>query len=293
MRKVTILCISLLVVLSVVFAGEAREDGRQRKKHHKCRYESDERGDCETPSNECDLCGQGCDGIDIIDVPKIPKCFDQGRIQCPPDTTWNCSGCYGTVGYPCDTGDQCLPGLTCTNGACSGNCQGDDYCPGNLPNCVSGKCSQCVSNADCTTSPYLTCDRTNTCVQCVANPNCTSNVTYPVCNNRTETCVQCLANSDCKNPNSPLCKISSGTCVQCLTNSDCPSGSICTPNNTCVVNVLGGPCVFSAHDDCPSGVFCNATIGTPNGICGGKGATCTANANCSSNNCDIANGKCL
>lgn len=151
-------------------------------------------------------------------------------------------------------------------------CPADLHCSGNL-------CSQCASDADCTSSGLLRCEPTrHRCVACVTTADC--DVGYACdslanrclkkcggdvdckgqhgCDEHRLVCYQCDEDRECSgSPLGSLCASDGSGCVQCRKNTDCP-------NQLC--DQLSGRCV-----DCRDGLDC------PSRLCSPATFTCLSN----------------
>jgi hypothetical protein len=127
------------------------------------------------------------------------SCVNDG--DCPSLALPSCnnSGCS-----PCDGDFDCDGSYTCESAglrnACTLSCNGDGDC-GAGRKCISGRCAQCNSNADCPASAPI-CGPDGHCFECDGANPCDDG---RVCRVSTGNCVHCLDDGDCTVPGLPTC----------------------------------------------------------------------------------------
>jgi hypothetical protein len=266
----------------------------------------------------CQPCpaGDQCDPTDGKCYPTCnPWCESDGR-ECGAD------GCGGSCG-------DCVPGQTCWEGQCTGECApqcgakvcGEDGCGGScgwcLPDtyCQSGQCvdaSQCVPNCMMIDAEGLLAPK-----QCGDNECgticgvCAEDFGW-VCDEFNYLCIECGslafpcpdATTDPEtDPNcQPTCVGSEcgpdgcgSTCGTCAAGLYCTHGICATCTPQCFAE--GGVCQNDAQ--CDSGFLCNTATGLCRRtfLCGGDGCggscgTCDAGFSCIANTCQVAAGTC-
>ena len=267
---------------------------------------------CDAATRTCMACSTDaqCAGID----PAHPACAHTGPLAgrcvgctangfcsgatplCDPATS-TCVGCVANT----DCTDPTRPSCDAATHSCracrpgsSTDCAepGVQACAASGPN--TGRCVQCVRDADCRTG---SCDTaTNRCVGCLDNTQCAGGA--PICDPARHVCRPCDPSSatDCRAP-TPACEVrgtNAGRCVQC-TGSDnraCVGDSLACDVATdhCVLctpapNVDVRACVSS-----PDGPECIVTVGA-SPQCG-----CTHDQGCGASDsgriCDVTTHRC-
>lgn len=196
------------------------------------------------------------------------KCVD-GYCQAKACTkTRDCTGnqvCYLGFCQPktCRTWTDCAATEGCVNGTCTpigGACTTSDDCFDSTLQCISSKCVQCGTSADCDTGQLCS---NGICRTCQSNASvCAQNNT---CCPTDQTCVSdtvcCGGGEPCGTPCTTTAQCS-GTCPNCVK-------SVCT----CATGQLFDPC--TQDSDCASE---NCVKGTGMGdICGYKTKDCLFN----------------
>ena len=277
---------------------------------------------CDTnPGGACKLgvvsCGMssssGC--IDGEDVSAGTSCGSNmvcnGNGQCVMCEEGK--ACTTNLGAPCKTGVT-----DCTTGApkCidSGNTSAGTTCGTNQVCNGTGTCVSCTAGQACTTNPSVcrngvtSCvTGASTCVDGTPKPNTATCPGGPMCDGN-GFCGVCMADQSCTgNPTAckqgkTMCNGSATTCVDganSAAGSSCGVGMVCNGSGACNACSAGQPCTGNPNA-CKNGVTSCATgtqtcvdgnnkvggtsCGT-NMVCDGNGtcATCTPNANCSTN----------
>lgn len=191
--------------------------------------------------------------------------------QCNSDTDCPASNpaCYQTFAKT-----TCLPCLNSNNAYCKSytaskcvdktctTCTGPSDCTHitGRPICSSGKCVECTSSTQCTTSSKPYCNPTSgLCEVCRDSNDCTSFAPgQPDCSS-TLGCVQCADSSLCSTAALPYCKTDEGLCKTCRDSNDCTKFS-----TTKVCNGAGGCVECTDDDDCttPAKSICNLSTKT-------------------------------
>ncbi|MCK6511020.1 hypothetical protein L6R29_13745 [Myxococcota bacterium] len=235
-----------------------------------------------TPA-QCVMCVQSSDcqryGNDFFRV--RPACIASNRCGCNANTQCTAFNA-GAVGGVCDTAKSecigckadtdCRRGYICnsTNALCEVGCRTDNECPSSQY-CVSNKCVECKTNANCTTDPTRpVCNTSGACVGCNANSDCTA-AGKNVCLN--SLCVQCTQDSHCTTAPNTKCDVVSNTCynpalpTQC---QPCGANNACAPNHRCYEYRTQGSgtvrermCAKNcqSNTDCAKGYVCGPRIG--------------------------------
>ncbi len=211
----------------------------------------------------------------------------EGNVSCGP------SGVCGETGASCSANDQCLG--TCIAGSCAvtsglgGDCDtlDDDDCTGAVNCNAAGICG----------GDTAVCAQPDECV----SGNCAALVCAPsvLCGNGSidgdEACDD--GDNDDTNDCNNSCKLNLGA-SGCNDDSDCvgdigcgeggvcgANTALCASNDQCVETCIGatcaappdvgGTCDAGENDDCAGAIACSS-----NGICGGDGAVCSTNLQC-------------
>ncbi len=182
----------------------------------------------------------------------------------------------------CTTASDC-PGTckTCLNRACVAVTSADD------PDSCAGTCD---ANGTCRTKQGQTCQTTSGgCVSgtmCSADGYCCDRPCTATCSGTSFVAAGTCSSGTCHPPTAQTCTgnfVCSGTACKI----NCSQAADCLPDYLCSV----GKCVPKCHadTDCSTSQYCV----TSSGVCtskGGIGDACSANAQCSNNNC--ADGVC-
>lgn len=165
---------------------------------------------------------------------------------------------------PCDVGNKCTPGKTCTGGTCGGGtpkmCAATDECQVGVCDATSGSCT--TQNAP----PGTPCDVAN---KCVGGKTCMGGM----CTGGTPKVV-CTAMDDCHDVG--VCSLATGTCSNPPKedNAKCSDGKACTDNDKCKSGKCVGEVNCPASDDCHTAGECTATGCTNPPKCPGGMACC-------------------
>ncbi|MEZ4287625.1 MAG: hypothetical protein R3A47_05675 [Polyangiales bacterium] len=192
----------------------------------------------------------------------------EGALTCEAGT---CEAGIATGGTGCTVNAYCSnASASCVSDVCvlqqgEGTCSGDNDCEGSLT-CESGVCKAGIDNGQtgCTTNAYCT-DSNASCVG--------------------DTCVlqqgegTCTTDAECEGAltcDAGVCKagIDNGATGCSVTSAYCTDANAACVSDTCVLQTGEGVCV--ADGECEGAVACS-----PGGVCGGDGASCVANADCS------------
>lgn len=198
-------------------------------------------------------------------------------------------------GDSCSAGAQCASGFcvdgVCCNTACNGTCQA---CTNALTGQPDGSCANIATAGTEDTVPADLCSSsgsgcaTNGCACDAGGGNCLgTNGSSPCLNNAEclDVCISgtCSAPSGTNGPCDETADCTAGhTCSggQCLLND----GQTCTANSECLNTCIGGVCGPTAGTGgtCDPGDNADCTNNNcdGSGVCGGNGASCTANAEC-------------
>ena len=242
-----------------------------------------------TDNNPC-TDGDGCAGGGCIPGPTL-VCNDNNA--CTQDACDPSSGCVTVaVSAPCDDGDECTTGDSCTGGGCVGvtvACDDDDPCTTDQCDASAGGCVFSPSSgASCDDGVTCTVDDACAAGECVG----------------TDIGCDCQVDSDCAafedgdKCNGTLVCDQSGAVFKCVvdlsTEVSCTLGPGVNP--TCSVAVcapLTGQCTTLPKNDgatCSDGNACTEGDTCSAGNCAGTIATCDDLNECTKNGCDPAEG---
>ncbi len=288
---------------------------------------------CECQSNaDCGVYEDGniCNGTLFCDTSKVPyQCQPQpdSTIDCPAPEGKNklclaaycdpvdgsCSLIAANNGIPCDDGNKCTYGETCSEGACLGgkplNCNDgnpctDEACQPSI-GCThtdnDGPCDDgdlCTINdvcagGECTPGGQLSCDDNNACTNDICSPvkGCLHTNNSQPCNDldpctEQDTCSGgvCLGTvpKDCDDANpctNDLCIPLAG-CSHTNNTSPCDDGNPCSVGDKC----LGGSCNPGQKLNCDDGNVCTDDSCDPEKGClhVSNAAPCDDNNSCTS-----------
>lgn len=219
------------------------------------------------PCDDGDACTQGdtcsvgiCSGTPITGCLNCLVDIDCNDANTCTDDTCPAGACvFSDNTSPCDDGDACTGGDTCSVGVCSGT-----------P--IAG-CQVCTLNTDCDdantctddTCPAGVCVFTNNVAACDDGLLCTNN---DVCSSGACTgtgiagCLKCTIDTDCDDSDpctDDTCP--TGLCFYADNTATCDDGDACTENDACSIGVCAGTsiqgcqtCVDST--DCSDGNPC-------------------------------------
>ncbi len=235
-------------------------------------------------------------------------CVSNDYITCPPsdnqcliarcDPNQGCLYDYATG--PCDDGDSCTVGETCTDGVCGGgqpvNCSHGDacgvsYCTPHM-GCLSllqNDCHTCLRHTDC---PYIPCKngtcQNGVCVY-VAQDAAVSGCNDGDWSNGQEycyagTCIQgkipsCDDGNDCtRDTFDGICRHEILTGVSCQSDDLCAISSVCNAGGQCVPYER---LTCDAIDDCKVPLGCNKKTGVCDYTAKDDGTPCVDGNLCS------------
>jgi len=112
------------------------------------------------------------------------------------------------------------------------------------PNCVSGRCVQCIDNNGCEFD-FPVCSPNNQCVPCSLSTDCEGSPYGPVCDLEFGVCVECVDNTMCDDPVLNMCDTTRGVCVECEVSFDCADAAA----PACSTDGMGR-LTCQSHDEC-------------------------------------------
>jgi len=250
-----------------------------------------------TIGTNCDL-GEACFNGDCVESCVTAGCSNPTPI-CDA-SNGICQACIGNGIFltNCQNGKACDSGLcidNCTVTGCSNPtpiCGANGVCTACVAagqcfpdSCISGLCTGCIGDSDCTTLNKPKCDTgPGECIDCSVdapgdalcsgkfpsdvrkciggscfNVNCTLNSQCggnEICCTDINQCRECCDSSDCISDTSAKCD-GTGTCVPCTSNTHCLAGNgdeiECDTSlnpNTCIVPPVREICDFGRCRDC-------------------------------------------
>lgn len=252
--------------------------------------------------NEAALCAP-CDTA-IFCGPTCSPCGGETPFCVNINGKDECGGCRDDydckVGFECDPikhvchecndDDDCVKGDICVDHSCT-PCANPDQCGGVSCNCCgvgsNGKQMQCVP------TPVGKNEGAATCIECVSNADCETSPNGPICDLYTGHCVPELKNNsspDCCGtgcavcpPEFPFCLPGPvGTaCAQCRHDMDCPIGEFCLSGEcgACVRDRRCGLRCESCGGDTP---YCLGSQIADNAFC----VRCTNDSQCVGGKCN-------
>lgn len=203
---------------------------------------------CECLAGSCDP-GLACSGNVCIDQTGQVGGGCRSNNTCSTnarcDQTLNPARCVycdlGTLGCQCDSGESCLPGLSCTNGLCAGDEVVQKRTPPASPKCYTPCSGDLVEEGGevrrCNPDGYM--------------DGCLDNLVCEM--------------GECKLPSEPrrMCT-SDGECPefqQCMQGycySNCDTDADCSDALSCFRHVCRTRCSVGISDDCPTGTICES-----------------------------------
>jgi len=140
-------------------------------------------------------------------------------------------------------------------------CLSNADCINPTPRCdlQNGQCSACQTSQDCafaTGNPICSGGLGAHCVECLSDADCSTSPAGSRCNTTTNSCAQCLADKDCSEPRASRC--ANGQCQSCVNDS---GGSHCG-------HIVDGNTVLGVCDDAGAFGLCVQCTGTQSAACG-------------------------
>lgn len=206
-------------------------------------------GICTNNPRQCDLIdGQYCNGEEICDEAR-----DTCEYACLGGTSCQSGFCACPTPGTCPNGNE---GAACDPSVTPVSCD-----PGTICNESLDACTECTSNAQCTTAPELRCNTaTGACVQCLNDSHCTDGAYCTgaeTCNTATGFCED---GEDIECSFGQFCSELLDRCVECENDVQCSDGLYCNGVETCVDDLCQSGTAVNCSAMNPATPFCNESL---------------------------------